>query len=77
MKGIFNVKSVSRWFFFVFCLCLRACSVSQLFGYPLRMSFLRADEMVSCLCAVEEHRVALVNWLVTMAFFTKRGWSDG
>ena len=45
-------------------------------GYPLRMSFVRADEMESSLCAVEEHRVARVSLLVAMAFFTERGWCD-
>ena len=64
MKGIFNVKSVSRWFFFVFCFrfCLRACSFSQVFGYLLRMSFVRADELESCLCTVEEH--ICIGWRV-------------
>ena len=52
------------------------CSFSQVLGYPLRISFVRADEIESCLCAVEEHRVARVSSLVTMAFFTERGWCD-
>ena len=74
MKGIFSVKSASGGSFFVLCLCLHVCSFSQVLGYPLRMSFVRADEMESCLCVVEEHRVACVSSLVTMAFFTERGW---
>ena len=52
------------------------CSFSPVLGYPLCMSFVRADEIESSLCAVEEHRVARVSSLVTMAFFTEHGWCD-
>ena len=52
------------------------CSFSQVLGYPLRMSFVRADEIESCLCAVEENRVARVSSLDTTACFKERGWCD-
>ena len=66
MKGIFSVKSVPGWFFFVFCLCLRVCSFSQVLGHPLRMSFVRADEMRWSLVCVRWRSIGwrmLVRWL--------------